>query len=74
MSYAVIANGQDHAQYSSTTTYATRAAAERALQQYLTYLRAQGATITADRQRGYAAVWQEAGQHVSVRITLGQVQ
>ena len=74
MSYVVIADGQDHAQYNSVTTYATRAAAERALQQYLAYLRAQGATITGDLQRGYAAVWQEAGQHVSMRITLGQVQ
>ncbi len=71
--YVVIVEGP-HEPLEGTAEYSSRALAEAAIRQQLAHLRARGAKITGDVEHGYTAVWHEAGLHVSVRITLGQVQ
>ena len=56
------------------TEYATRAEAVLAIEQEVDRLQAAGATIAGDLASGYVARWRQRGQHVSLRITLGQVQ
>ncbi len=74
MSYAIITEDLGDPQGNDAQVYPTRDAAETALQQYLIYLQAAGAIIEGDQSRGYIVRWQDRGQVVSMRITLGQVQ
>jgi hypothetical protein len=63
-----------HEPLEGTAEYSSRALAEAAIRQQVAHLRARGAMITGDMERGYTAVWQETGHQASLRITLGQVQ
>ncbi len=74
VSYAIITERLNDPQDNEPLVYSTRAAAERALQQYLAYLQAAGATIEGDLTSGYVARWQDRGHLVSMRLTIGQVQ
>ena len=56
------------------TEYATRAEAVLAIEQEVDHWRDAGATITGDLSSGYVACWRRRGQHVSLSLTLGQVQ
>ncbi len=71
MSAVVILEGPDTR---LVTTYATRAEAILAIEGEVDRLQAAGATIEGDLTSGYVARWQERGQPVSLRLTLGQVQ
>ena len=74
MSYAVITEEVDDPQNSEALFYPTRAAAETALDQYLTYLQAAGAMIEGDQASGYVARWQDRGHPASIRLTIAPVQ
>ena len=62
MTYAVITEELDDPQNNEVLVYPTRAAAEAALRQYLTYLQAAGAMIEGDQASGYVARWSRGDQ------------
>ena len=69
--YVVILEGPDTR---LLTEYATRAEAVLAIKQEVDQWQAAGATIAGDLSSGYVACWRRRGQHVSLSLTLGQVQ
>ncbi len=74
MSYVIITEGPDTPPGGSVAEYGTQEEAHTALQQYLAYLKAEGATISGNLTQGYTAVWQEDGRALHLHVMLEHVQ